>query len=364
MSTYNQIDELRAKANGQPHGPAQVALLEEAVRLADSMEDVDLAYAVRHDLMTSADFSGRPDLMIVAFSWCLAQYDRDPERFNQRGMLWKYKWVIDTSYKFPQISRLRIEHLLGDMERRYREAGSTMHAAALLRRSLFLHFGELDRARTAHAQFLKVARDTLSDCRACVACADCRYYSRQHEWKQAVEAAQPVLQNRLACKEEPHRILANVLRPLFHLGRLDEAKLYHRQGYQLVRRANHFVSEYAEHLKFLVLVGDRPPAQRLVERHLAGALATVELDEGFQFLLAARLWTDRLLAGGTSKIKLHLPPELPAADANGDTDVAALHEWFTGRAREVAGRFDARNGTAAYQRQIDELPELLRAAVD
>lgn len=364
MSTYDQIAELRSKANGLPHGPAQVALLEEAVRLADSMEDIDLAYAVRHDLMTSADFSGRPDQMIVAFSWCLAQFDRNPERFNRRGMLWKYKWVVDTSYKFPQISRTRIEHLLADMERRYREAGSTMHAASLLRRSLFLHFGEMDHARAAHAELLKLARDTLSDCRACVACADCRYYSRQHEWNQAIEAAQPVLQNRLTCKEEPHRILANVLRPLFHLGRLDEANQYHIQGYQLVRRANHFVSEHAEHLKFLVLIGDWSQAQRLLERHIAGALAAVELDECFQFLLAARLWTDRLLALGTNTMKLRLPPELPAADANSDSDLAALQEWLTARANEVAGRFDARNGTNAYQRQIDELPELLRAAVD
>ena len=171
-NAHAQIVELQANASDLPHGQAQVALLEEAVQLADSVQDVDLAYRQRNDLMTAAAFSGRADIMLIAFSWCLAQYDRNPQRFDREELLWKYKWVIEYSCQFPEISRRRLVDLHADMERRHREAGSTLYAVWLLRREVFQQFGEWQRACEAHAEFRKRRRDFLSDCPACVAFAN------------------------------------------------------------------------------------------------------------------------------------------------------------------------------------------------
>jgi hypothetical protein len=358
----DQIAELQGKAEGLPYGPARVALLEEAVQLADSLSDVSLAFDARHELMGAAVFSGRPDLMLVAFSWCLAQFDREPDRFDRFDLLWKYKWVITGAFEFPEISRPRLEELLADMERRYREAGSTLNPVAMVRRQLLEHFGEWQQARAAHAESRKHRRDSLSDCPACVAGNNCTYYCGLRQWGRAVQAAQPVLHNRLTCAEEPHRTLASVLRPLFHLGRVEEAKTYQRLGYRLVRSGNHFVRQHADHLRFLVLIGDLAQAKRLLERHLPAALEIVRVVERFEFLLAARLWADRLASRGTRTLKVRLPTGLPAPDADGESDLNALGEWFTVQAQEIARRFDARNGTNAFQQQIDELPELLRLA--
>jgi hypothetical protein len=44
--------------------------------------------------------------------------------------------------------------------------------------------------------------------------------------------------------------------------------------------------------------------------------------------------------------------------------VSVLGEWFTAEAEKIARRFDTRNGTSAFQEQIDELPEILRMAMD
>jgi hypothetical protein len=360
----DQVAELRAQARDLPHGPAQNALLEEAVQLADSVNDVELAYRVRTELIEAVTFSGRPDIMLVAFSWCLAQYDRNPERFDRSEILWKYKWVTSSAGKFPEISRPRLEELLADMERRYREAGSTMHAVSLLRRTLMAHFGEWQRARAANAAFRKRRRDFLSDCPACVASANCDYYRRQRQWARALQAAQPVLGGRLTCAEEPQLTFSRVLRPLFQLGRLEEAKTYQRQGYRLIGRAHHFVREHAEHLQFMVLIGEMTQAKRMLERHLPAALAIVTDDDRFEFLLAARLWAECLARRGTRSLKVRLPKELPAPDADGSSNVSALGESFAAKSQEIARRFDARNGTSAFQQQIDELPELLRRAAN
>ena len=362
-NAHGQIVELQANASDLPHGQAQVALLEEAVQLADSVNDVDLAYRVRDDLMTAATFSSRPDILLIAFSWCLAQYDRNPQRFDREELLWKYKWVIEYSCQFPEISRQRLEDLLADMERRYREAGSTLNAAWLLRRKLLQHFGEWQRAKAAHAEFRSRRRDSLSDCPACVAFANCDYYCGHRQWGRAVQVAQPVLLGRLTCTHEPHRTLSSVLRPLFHLGRLEEAKTYRRQGYRLISAGSHFVGQHADHLRFAVLIGELAQARHLLERHLPGALQTVANDERFQFLLAVRLWADRLVSLGTRKLKLRVPEGLPAPDADGKSD--ATHSVSGSRHRRTRSPgVSTRNGTSAFQQQIDALPELLRLAVE
>ncbi len=359
-----QIQRLRAEADALPHGPTQVALLEEAVRLADELQDVDLAYEMRDHLMRSAAFSGRPDDLLVAFSWCLAQYDCAPHRFNSYNLLWKYKWVIGGATHFPEIDRPRLEALLADMERRYREAGSTLHAVHDERRSLMKAFGDRAAARKAHAACRRTPRDHLSDCPACEAHGTLDYHVFQKHWRRAVQAAQPIFQKRLSCAVVPLVTYSTILLPLLHLGRIDEAREYQRTGYRLIRQADGVIEELAEHLRFVVLAGDLAQARRMMERHLPTVLESVMLDKRFAWFLAARLWTDRLLGRGTKTIKLRLPAALPSPDAQGRSDVRQLGAWFTERAQEIARRFDARNGNDYHQQRLDELPELLRLAVD
>jgi hypothetical protein len=345
-----------------PYGPTKVALLEEAVRIADTHNDVDLAFELRQDLMSAATFSGRADIMLVAYAWCLAEYDRNPDLYDSYDILWKFKWVVGNAVGFPEISRPRLEELLADMERRFRAAGSSMHAVYHKQRELMSSMGDRQQARLAHARFRKRRRDSLSDCPACVAGEDCGYLAFQRQWRRAVSAAQVVLDGRLTCAEEPHRTLGRVLLPLVHLGRIDEAKTIHAKGYRLVRGVDHFVMEHARHLRFVVLVGDMAQAKRMLERHLPAALATVTADDRFEFLLAARLWIDRLANDGVAQVKVRLPKGLPVSETDGKTDVALLGQWFTDEAKKIALRFDARNSNDYFQRQLEGLPALLDLA--
>jgi hypothetical protein len=171
-----------------------------------------------------------------------------------------------------------------------------------------------------------------------------------------------VLSGRLSCAEQPHIVLANVLLPLLYLDRVDEAREYQRQGYRLISAGPQFVRQHGHHLRFLVLIGDMAAAKRLLERHLPGALDTVLVEERFTFLLAARLWSERLGGRGTRKLKVRLPAGLPTAGADGYTDIGVLGEWFLTQSRAIAQQFDARNGTDTFQAHIDELPDLLRLA--
>jgi hypothetical protein len=226
-----------------------------------------------------------------------------------------------------------------------------------------VHYADRQAARVAHRAFRNSRRDFLSDCAACVASSNCSYYAFQRQWGLAAKAAQPVLQGRLTCAAQPHRILSSILLPLFHLRRFDEAMALQRQGYRLVSSGKHFVDLHANHLRFLALTGDLAQARRLLERHLPGALEAVSSDNRFRFLLAALLWTELALNHGPRGQKVRVPEAAGVPVTGGRTDLGALRAWFMEQAWEIARRYDARNGTDGFQRRIDELPELVSLAL-
>ncbi len=358
--TRSDVYEIAGKAMDLPYGPTRLAMFEEAVRIADSLQDIDLGYQMRYNLQQTAEFSARGDVALVSFAWRLAQYDRYPGRFDTHDIMWTYKWTIATCTRLPQVPRDRVMALFDDFEARCRALGHSMYAANQLRREFFILSGEREAARSAHAEFRKSRRDSLSDCLACVANQNGHYYQSQNQWARAVQTVGPVLTGRLRCAEEPHCVLAHVLLPEYRLGRIDEAWEHHREGYRLVRKGQQFVDMQGYHLRFLVLVGDLDAAQTLLERHIDDAIATIMPLDRFQFLLAAALWAERMLREGKARAKVRLPESAPSADARGSRDIAACRDWFLSGAREVADQFDRRNGTDAFTRQIDELPELLQ----
>lgn len=352
------IDELMDQAAGLDNGPAKVALLEEAVRLADTHSDVEEGFRARGELITAAMFSGQPDKELVAFSWCLSQCDREPDKFPESELLWKYKWVLDSIALFPQISRKQIEDMLDDMAKRFQRAGSTLHAVATLRRDLAMYMGDLEKAEKAHLEMERTRRDWLSNCPACVADGTVEYQAFLGRHDEAIQCARPILTGKQRCSEVPHRTYAIISLPLLHQRRVEEAMDYHLKGYRLIARNPKFVNMVGRHIRFLALTDNLPRAVRMLERHLPDALATAGLAWQFDFHLSALQLLDRLLDQGKAEMRMRLPAGLPPADKRGRHSLAALSRWFAGQAADLANRFDARNGNDYHHRRLAGVKEL------
>src|SRR5688572_7430610 len=99
----DQIQRLMAEAAEQPRGPLQVELLAEAARVADAHNDVASGFRIRRALMDAALGGGQPQQMTVAFTWCVAQSDRDPTAVPPDQILWQYRWVISNLPQFPEV---------------------------------------------------------------------------------------------------------------------------------------------------------------------------------------------------------------------------------------------------------------------
>ncbi len=356
------VNELIERSVALENGPAQVALLEEAVRLADTHQDLDLGFMARDQLIHAGTFSGEPDKAMVAFSWCLAQADRDPERFSEMNLLWKYKWVLPALASFPPISKQQIHDTLADMTQRYQRAGSTMQPIHLMHFELAVEMGDKRTARHHYKLWKKTARDWLSNCPACEQDQEVWYQRFVGNDEKALEAAQPILNGQMRCHSVPHRTFGKVLLPLLRLGRLEEAARHHRHGYRMVSRNPAYLLRLAEHMEFLALTDNLARAVKLLEKHLSWALATRSLDQRFRFYLAGLFLLERLQKWGKTSLKLRLPGNFPAVVKDGHYDLALLHGWFAEECHDIADRFDRRNENEHFAGLIRNLRKLHKLA--
>jgi hypothetical protein len=359
MDDRDQIDELLDRATGMRPGPTQVALTEEAVNLADHHNDVEAGFQARLEHVSATLFAGLPDRMLVAFSWMLAQFDRDPHAFDAHRLLWQYKWVVNALPDFPQITRTQIEEMFTDMERRYRKFGASMQTIFFKKRGVAYKMGDAERAAEANRAMIGQPRDDLSDCLACEVDSQVEYHFIQRDYEQGVLKAAPILNGRYSCSEVPQVTYAQILIPLLRLDRGDEAMGHHLVGYKMIaRNPVEFIPQLAENMEFLTLSENLPRAVRLFEKHLILALESPCPEWRFRFFLAAKLLCERLAESGRDSVKLRMPDAFPIRTESGKYQTSELADWFAGDLTALAQRFDARNGNDHFARRIASVGEL------
>lgn len=360
MNDSMKFEELLERAYELDNSPEKVAVLEQAVREADALQDVDCGMEARMMLVEASTFCGYQEKALVAFSWCLGQVDKDPERYDEGELLWSYKWVLDNCHAFPQISRGQLERMLDDFQLRLERQAGSPRAALYMRWSCLMHLGDLDEAEQTCGNWQRAPRDQFADCPACE--QDKRVqlliYRRQDE--AALAAAQPILSGRMSCGEIPHITLAYVLEPLARLGRADEAEAAHAKGYRLVSKNREFVVETARHLLYLTSRNELAKGLKLLERHLPWGVETACLDRRFHMYMACGLLLERLAAEKDKPRKLRLPRELPCHRDDDTYQPAELAAWFLAEADALGNRFNQRNGNQFFTQLAASHRQLVR----
>jgi len=348
-----QAMELQERASRMKEGEAKVMALEEAARLADTHGDLDLAYEVRESLVDAATFGGFPDKALVSFAWCRAHSKKNPDRFDESTLLWKQKWVVGRLDDFPHVTLKQIQDALDDIEQTYAKADAGKRSVMKLRYQAARDMGAQAQAEQYWAQWVEAPRDHLTDCQACDRDDEIDYFIDRGEYGPAVEKARPILEGRLRCAEIPHLTYGSVLYPLLKLGRLEEARDCHLHGYPMISRNRDFLPTVGEHIEFLALTNNLARGLTLFEKHLVWGLTHASYRDRFTFHAAASFLLSRLVAEGRETVSLRLPREFPLHQPQGTYETKALHGWLEDQAKELGGRFDARNGTDRFQKLLE-----------
>lgn len=359
-----EIDEsvrtLIRRASSLGDGDEKVMTLEDAVRIADTGHDVQLQYEAREELIEAAFWGGETEKALVAYSWCLAQFDNYPEKFSEWLLLWRYKWIVNIIVDFPQITTEQIYEMLAEMERRYLKAGYGLRVVYYYRYRIEKFFGNKDAALKHFRRAQELSRDALSDCAACEIDERVTFQAYCGENELAVSLAEPIFSGLHKCRSVPHRTLAGILLPLVRLGRWAEARDYHARGYSMISHNVIHLANVSDHLLFLALDGDFEKATQLLEWHFRWTTKSKNLHDLYTFYRAAWLLLDIMSDAGERTIKLRMPDSFPLYQysQNHHYQTSQLMEWVEGRAREIGRRFDERSGTDHFARELAETPAL------
>ncbi len=347
------LQALAREARWMPSGDAKIEALERAVALADQLGDVDAGFDLRDDLSEAANAWGRPEKELVAFTWMLAQYDRDQEHFAdwEYKLMWTYKRVLGTLGSFPSIPKERIDAAFADFKARLERGGHSVSTHDEFRLRHAMLSGDRDAAERAYRAYQRHAGTADLDCRACQMHLEVRYRLFVGDDEGAVRAAQPLLKRGApSCNRVPHVTKAVILLPLLRLGRVVETLEPHRDLRRIAGDES-FIAAIGLHLEYLGYLNDVPSAIKLLERHLEWAYRTNDLEDRYAFLRAALPLLKRLQRMEDT-VKLRLGRGVPFAHENREYDPATLETAFTTELERIAALFDARNGNDFYARRI------------
>jgi len=328
-----------------PYGRGQVAAVEELLRHVDAAGSDNLKYVTRLLATTAYQYGGEPAKAFVTFSWCLAAYDRgEGDPAQDHHLFWYFKWMVSSLTMFPEVPLDRTYGVLDDMERRYRLAGHTLNPVHQHRRLVAQHVGDRETAAEQYRLWCATPRGAMADCVGCEPTAKVAYLAWEGRHEDAVALALPVLDGQLTCVEQPHSILTELLVPYLRTGRLAEAADAHRTAYRAIQGNRAELTAVADHVGFCTRTGNHARALELVERHLSWLAEPPTPFSDMRFSAVAAGALGRIADAGHSGLTVRRGSD--------EIGVAELRDELTERARALAARFDARNGTDKISREV------------
>jgi cellulose synthase operon protein C len=350
MKTAEELWEVLQEAHHLPHGAAQIALVEQVMRHADGAGDPALAFYTRLFATTAYVYGGESVKSFATFSWCVADFDRNPQPYHERwthSLLWKFKTMVNALTDFPEIPLARTYAVLDDMERRYREGGHGLQPVYKHRFLVANHVGATEEAQGWFEKWRAAPRTELSDCEGCDPGTLAWHLNSRGDYDDAVAVAAPILSGELSCTEQPQSILSELMVSYVHTGRLDEAADAHRRSY-LIERANLAdLNGIGDHLLFCAQTGNEARGLEILQRHIDWLDRAPSPAAGMNFAAACVALLRRLVALGHGDTLIRRA-------GRADVTAAALAGELTAYAAELAALFDARNGTGHQSERIAE----------
>ncbi len=353
------VEELLEEAEAMPDSVAKIALLEQVIVMADQLDDIELGFNSRNELIEAIILFGYPEKELNAFAWTLAKLDQHPELIDPWIVLWNYKGILTSVLSFPTIPLGKIHELYNDFERRYREAGQCLRTYHFYAMFFAQHRG-LKEDGLKHLELArKLKRDDKSNCETCELSYEISHEIYSGQYESALKTAAPILEGKMRCHSQPRRTYSDIIIPLLHLGKLKEAARYHKKALRLYRDSQEDIARLANHLIYLSLTKQLDEAIAFFEKHIPWGLKTASLNEQFSILLASHLMFRQLSKEGHIQISVRLPDSLPIFQDSHHYDISTLDTYIVGILEKLATQFDQRNETDAFKYRIQRALGLL-----
>ncbi|MDG4808445.1 YbjN domain-containing protein [Micromonospora sp. WMMD1120] len=337
-----------ADARDLPDGPARQVALERLAERADAAGDVRYGMDARFALIEAYLLHGERWRLVEPVRRCRAAADHRPDLLTaaEAALLLRYqRYAVEALLTTPRVGLDQTRSLLHDLAHRVGADGADTPTVAELHCRIADHLGDEPTARHWYERWAGQRPGPAGGCPGCASARRAEVLAGWGEWA-AARAELDASDDPAACTDQPERDLVAGLLPALRLGEPERAAAAHVRAYRRHRHERGAFAHLAAHLRFCALGGHLERGLTILAEQLprldraSDDLAAMEFAAAGA--LVCGLATDAGLGGRT------IPRPAYGERAAGELDVTALGAVLVGVAGDLAGSFDARNGTGHH----------------
>ncbi|MGC1214783.1 MAG: YbjN domain-containing protein, partial [Micromonospora sp.] len=194
------------------------------------------------------------------------------------------------------------------------------------------------------------APDPAGGCPACALARQADLLAGWGDHAEALDVLRPLLDGEVRCTDQPERALTAALLSWLRTDEAGRAGRAHLRAYRRHRRERAAFPQLATHLRFCALAGHLDRGLDILAEQLPRLDHPYDDLSALEFAAAGALLCGLAAEAGEGGRRIHRPghDSRPAAEV----DVATLGAYLLALATELAGSFDARNGTGHQSGRI------------
>ena len=280
-SRDQEINHRLREARSLPDDSLKLILYEEAIQYFDVQHNIQRAFDLRMEYVELAMKLKEIRKMLVAFAWCLAQWDRNAELGNPRFMYVEYQRILFDLIETDQLEERQMIGLLNDYGERIRKDGYSPRSGSRLKLQYFKHLKLKKLIQLYYCQWEQDSIDVLSlTTEGCEAVLEKVWKDLNTPYFTPYPSFWLLISHWKKLKKQSDNDFwkgnhcAVLLHPLVYFGFFEIARVLHEEGYALIKNDPTSLYLIDEHLIYLMLLKQYDRAWQIFETHLPWACET------------------------------------------------------------------------------------------
>jgi len=225
-----KIQKLLKKTEQLSNPKDKIKLLQEAVNIADSNNDIEWGLDLRLKLMSENLDCVNNKISFQAIGWIIGTYEEDNNIYNENDFLWQYKWMINRALNDPTLTSETVNNIIDDFSMRLKNNNYSLRPIYENYFEYYTFLGLKDEA----SKYLELRDaaiiDDMSDCNACEKDSYIYWCLTFEGYEKAKNEASKIFNGTLSCHRIPIITYANFTQELTKQNRLKEAENYYEKG--------------------------------------------------------------------------------------------------------------------------------------
>ena len=351
------------------YGEAREKAIRAELDKAIEKQDAESALKLYYVFMEENTFHGNDYNGILLFPEYTAFFEKHSELWDEynHDLMWAYKWAVGNLNNFWQLPLEQIEKMFEqywDFCKRFNyNPRSYYHKIIeLMLDDIYVEnenptFNGMT-IQEAYKKFLLTKRDAMSDCKACETDMEISYILKvENDTEKALKKAKPIFDGVLNCSEIPHVTYTDFSEHYFLKGDLAEADKYAKKAIRLILRDfgndGSLISSKSICLAALAY-SDPKFGFNILKKCLPYTVNNNNGHEMFNFNRAAYFLMKNIENAGIEEIRLKLPyRNEDIYNEDNLYKVSELKDLFYNRAKDIADKFDKRNGNSIHNELLN-----------